>query len=303
MSARCGPKWPSVFAAKCETKESNLPPCRTRTRRRFVPTSTPIESIWVWCLAAFRPTHIGTCVKWRRSASSRSICLVRREILQNGPASLDVLRGLRVSLGEQGTNGAILAADLLRFAGLRPTTAKSPGDFETVYTREAEMIAQLRTWKRAAAPVRAVLAERLPDAFFVVDSLPSPVVDELVKTAGYQFVPLPYATALRLNNRRDDAHLEGGLESNRIEAVTIPAFTYGIAPAAPPQDCQTFGLRLLLDCTQGRAAHGGGAAAAGARQGPGPTISRRSRRRRASPASSRSIPARRRLPKIAGRCR
>ena len=149
-------------------------------------------------------------------------------------------------LGEEGTNGAKLAVDLLRFAGLQPATANGTGDFEATYTREAETIAQLKTWKRAAAPVRAVLAERLPDAFFVVESLPSPLVDELVKTAGYQFVPLPYATALHLNNRRDDAHLEGRLESNRIEPVTIPAFTYGIAPASPPQDCQTFGLRLLL---------------------------------------------------------
>jgi TRAP-type uncharacterized transport system substrate-binding protein len=172
--------------------------------------------------------------------------LVRPGRLPNAAPSLEVLRGLRVSLGEQGTNGAILAADLLRFAGFQPKTTTAAGDFEAVYTREGEMIAQLRTWKRAAAPVREVLAERLPDAFFVVDSLPSPLVDELVKTAGYQLVPLPYATALHLNNRRDDAHQEGGLESSRIEAITIPAFTYGIAPAAPSQDCPTFGLRLLL---------------------------------------------------------
>jgi TRAP-type uncharacterized transport system substrate-binding protein len=172
--------------------------------------------------------------------------LVRPEKVKSGATSLDVLRGLRVSLGEQGTNGAKLAADLLRFAGLQAATPKAPGDFEAMYSREGETVAQLQTWKRAAAPVRAVLAERLPDAFFVVESLPSPLVDELVKTAGYQFVPLPYATALHLNNRRDDAHLEGGLESNRIEAITIPAFTYGIAPASPPQDCPTFGLRLLL---------------------------------------------------------
>lgn len=172
--------------------------------------------------------------------------LVRPGLLQRVGPSLEVLRGRRVSVGEQGTNGAILAADLLRFAGLQSKTADPEGGVESVYTREVDLIAQLKTWKRAAPPVRAVLAERLPDAFFVVGSLPSPVVDELVKTAGYELVPLPYATALHLNNRRDEAHMDGGLESSRIEAITIPAFTYGIAPAAPVADCPTIGLRLLL---------------------------------------------------------
>jgi TRAP-type uncharacterized transport system substrate-binding protein len=172
--------------------------------------------------------------------------LVRRELLTGGAPSLELLRGQRVALGERGTNGAILATDLLRFAGMQPSTAKRPGDFEPVYPREAEMLAQLQTWKRAAPPVRAVLAERLPDAVFIVDSLPSPLVDELVKTASYQLVPLPYATALRLDNRRDHAHAGHRLESSRLEPVTIPAYAYGIEPAAPPQDCQTFGLRLLL---------------------------------------------------------
>lgn len=172
--------------------------------------------------------------------------LVRRDKLTSDRPSLEVLRGMRVSLGEQGTNGAKLASDLLRLAGFTPATAQIAGDFQAVFTRESETIAQLRTWKRAAAPVREVLAERLPDAFFIVDSLPSPLADELVKTAGYRLLPLPYATALRLNNRRDEAHIAGDLESSRIEAATIPAYTYGIVPAAPTEDCSTIGLRLLL---------------------------------------------------------
>jgi TRAP-type uncharacterized transport system substrate-binding protein len=172
--------------------------------------------------------------------------LVRRDKVLSERPSLDVLRGMRISLGEQGTNGAKLATDLLRLAGFTAATAESAGDYQAVYMRESDTIAQLRTWKRAAGPVRQVLAERLPEAFFIVDSLPSPLVDELVKTAGYRLVPLPYATALRLNNRRDAAHVEGDLESSRIEVATIPAYTYGLAPAAPTEDCATIGLRLLL---------------------------------------------------------
>lgn len=172
--------------------------------------------------------------------------VVRSELVRGAAPSLDLLRGRRVSLGERGSNGALLSEAFLRFAGLRPATAQEPGDLETLYTREAETIAQLQTWKRAAAPVRAVLAERLPDAFFLVDSMPSPLVDELVRTAGYELLPLPYATALHLNKRRDSAHNDAGFDSNRIEAAQIPAFTYGVSPAMPRQDCPTIGLRLIL---------------------------------------------------------
>lgn len=172
--------------------------------------------------------------------------LIRSKLARQRGVSLDVLRGTRVSLGERGSNGALLAEGFLQFAGFQLSTPEANGDLHAVYTREGEVIAQLQTWQRAAAPVRAVLAERLPDAFFLVDSLPSPLVDELVKTAGYELVPLPYATALHLNKRRDSAHLPGALDSNRIEPAVIPAFTYGVSPAMPADDCPTFGLRLLL---------------------------------------------------------
>ncbi len=172
--------------------------------------------------------------------------LVRPELLEGTTPPLELLRNRRVSLGEQDTNGARLAEDLLRLAGLRATTPKAAGDFEAVYMQEADVVAQLRSWKRVAPPVRALLAERLPDALFLVDSLPAPLVDELVKTAGYRLVPLPYATALHLDNRRDEAHHADGMLDSRLEATTIPAYTYGITPAAPPEDYPTFGLRLLL---------------------------------------------------------
>ena len=86
----------------------------------------------------------------------------------------------------------------------------------------------------------------LPDAIFHVDTLPSPMADELVRVAGYQIVPLPYATALHLDNRRDHGHADSQLENSRLESVTIPAYTYGINPPTPAANCETLGLRLLL---------------------------------------------------------
>jgi hypothetical protein len=59
-------------------------------------------------------------------------------------------------------------------------------------------------------------------------------------------VSLPYATALRLDNRRDHGNAERQLENSRLESITIPAYTYGINPPAPAANCETLGLRLLL---------------------------------------------------------
>ena len=71
--------------------------------------------------------------------------LVRSELWQDAASSLDVLRGRRVSLGERGSNGALLAAELLRFAGLRPTIGDERGRLsKPLYSREADMIAKLR---------------------------------------------------------------------------------------------------------------------------------------------------------------
>jgi TRAP-type uncharacterized transport system substrate-binding protein len=172
--------------------------------------------------------------------------LVRRELIQLGPPSLELLRGRRVSLGERGSNGALLAESLMRFADIRKPAGGGAGDFQPEYTRVVDMHMALLAIRSATPAERATFAAMLPDAIFLVESLPSPIVDELVSHGGYQLVPLPYATALHLDNRRDRSNSDNQLESSRLEAVTIPAFTYGIHPAVPASDCPTFGLRLLL---------------------------------------------------------
>lgn len=172
--------------------------------------------------------------------------LVHRHLLTGAPPSLELLRGRRVSLGEHGTNGAILADNLLRLANLEPSTNNSPGDFAAEYAREHDLQLTLEALRSASPADQPAIAALLPDAVFIVDSLPSPLVDELVSIGGYQLVPLPYATALHLDNRRDHQNLGRRLESSRLEASTIPAYVYGINPPMPAQDCPTFGLRLLL---------------------------------------------------------
>ncbi|HEX4415358.1 MAG TPA: hypothetical protein VH107_17120, partial [Lacipirellulaceae bacterium] len=154
--------------------------------------------------------------------------LVRPELLKGKEPTLEILRGKVVSLGEQGTNGALLAESLMRFAGLRPATTTAAGDYRAAHLRDRDMYVALRAVAAASPEQRAAFAGVLPDAVFDVDSLPVPIVDLLVHVGGYQLVPLPYATALHLDSRRNHGTSEDQLANNRLEAITIPACTYGI---------------------------------------------------------------------------
>ena len=127
--------------------------------------------------------------------------LVRRELIQLGSPSLELLRGRRVSLGERGSNGDLLADSLMRFAGFRKSTSGGAGDYMPEYTRVVDLHMALVAIRNATPAERATFATMLPDAIFLVESLPAPIVDELVSHGGYQLVPLPYATALHLDNR------------------------------------------------------------------------------------------------------
>lgn len=172
--------------------------------------------------------------------------LVRGELLRGRPASLELLRGRVVSLGEPKTNGAILAESLMRFAGFQPATDSSTGDYKPVYLRNRDLHVALTALANASPDSRAAFAAILPDAVLVVDSVPGPLVDRLVTIGGYRLVPLPYATALHLDARRNHGKNEDQLENSRLEATKIPACAYGISPAVPAADCETFGLRLML---------------------------------------------------------
>jgi TRAP-type uncharacterized transport system substrate-binding protein len=172
--------------------------------------------------------------------------LVRPELVSGGGPVLERLRGRRVSLGETGSNGALLAESLMCFAGLKAAAPNQTGDFQAEHLKDRDLHLMLASIRRASPENRASFSAILPDAVFLVDTMPAPIADELVRVAGYQLVSLPYAQALHLDDRRDHGHAQGKLENNRLESVTIPAYAYGINPPVPAADCETFGLRLLL---------------------------------------------------------
>lgn len=84
------------------------------------------------------------------------------------------------------------------------------------------------------AVVLAAAPEARPDVVFVVSTPPAAVVERLIADGGYRLLPVPWAQGLR-------GRLPG------LVPATIPAGTYGIAPApSPPSDLPTVGARLLL---------------------------------------------------------
>src|SRR5262249_55741694 len=144
--------------------------------------------------------------------------LVRNDL--EGPASLELLRGRRVQLGERGTNSARLAEQFLAFVGMRPVRpardgAKPAGDYEAGNWTEAELLDRLAKLRKAAPEERAALEHELPAGVLVVASVPSPTVDGLVQTGKYQLLPLPYLTALQLDIRRNHGRAGRWLESDR----------------------------------------------------------------------------------------
>src|SRR5262245_40416165 len=114
--------------------------------------------------------------------------LVRPEVLRNKPLTLEMLRGRSVSLGERGTNSARLAESLMRFAGLKPSTTQA-GDFAAAYIRNSDFHAALDAAVKAPPESRGALTSVLPDAVFLVDTVPMPLVDKFIRTGGYQLVP------------------------------------------------------------------------------------------------------------------
>ena len=155
-----------------------------------------------------------------------------RDAVTHGLAGL---KGKVVNLGEVGSGTHALALDVLAFAGLRPGPGGTGGDYVAATLSYAELEATTRT-------------EILPDAIFLVSTLPSRVARHLVDRHGYRLVPLPFAEALALDGLLwgDGASARDRVDRLHVEEAAIPAFTYGINPGEPAERVRTLGTRLLM---------------------------------------------------------
>jgi TRAP-type uncharacterized transport system substrate-binding protein len=147
---------------------------------------------------------------------------------------LSVLAGHQVNLGSKGSGTNLLAAEVLRFAGLRSHATSDATDYSPNYLNYTELLTK-------------DFAD-LPDAVFTVSSLPSPIADFLTDKHAYQLVPLKFGEALSLEAFLDLGTVPASrsIDKQHVYSTTIPAFTYSVEPPSPPEPLQTVGTRLLL---------------------------------------------------------
>lgn len=162
--------------------------------------------------------------------------LVKSELADAATAHLSALDGKTVNLGAVGSGTHSLATEVLAFAGLYPQEPGRPGGYTATTLSHHQITAEN---DRA----------RLPDAVFLVSSLPSETARVLVHKHGYRLVPLAFGEALSLdalNGVDAPPGRTSRIAKGRIGTTTIPAFVYQVEPPVPPAPLSVLGTRLLL---------------------------------------------------------
>jgi len=169
--------------------------------------------------------------------------LVKAELASDFADSLTALRGKTIDLGVQGRPEFGIAAALLDFVGIRPESRSSPEGFVPRALAPSDLLASLAGQKRDA----------LPDVIFLLETLPSPIVQTLVEKHSYRLVPIPFADAFAMSALTHEWRTIAsshpsiqGLQREFVYDTIIPADTYGIDPPVPPIPLHTLGARILL---------------------------------------------------------
>jgi TRAP-type uncharacterized transport system substrate-binding protein len=164
--------------------------------------------------------------------------LVKSELADAVATHLFALHGKTVHPGAAGSGTHSLATEVLAFAGLQPHAPGQTGGYVVSPLSHEQMVAE-----RDRA--------RLPDAVFLVSTLPSELARVLVHDHDYRLVPLGFGEAFSLDALRDDGAPGGSdrrsmVVQGRVGAATIPAFVYRVEPPVPPTALPTLGTHLLL---------------------------------------------------------
>ncbi|MGE3806269.1 MAG: TAXI family TRAP transporter solute-binding subunit [Gemmataceae bacterium] len=175
--------------------------------------------------------------------------LVRTEQFEAVSSSLKNLGGKTVFLNYARSGTNLLARLLLARIGLKVLEAKDEAQPDSVAVsklRRQEIMAMLEEMHTASAARRQELRRQLPDACFLVASLPSTMAWHLVREADYRLVPLPFAEAFAMSTIEEVEADSDRIDQLHIQPATIPEYTYSISPAVPPAACPTLGVRTLL---------------------------------------------------------
>jgi TRAP-type uncharacterized transport system substrate-binding protein len=165
--------------------------------------------------------------------------LVKKELYDSTAVSLTALRGKTVDMEEIGSGTNALASAVLDFAGIEPREKDPKGGYIPMNIARQQLFEEKD-------------ANHLPDAVFLVSSMPSATAIFLTTKYGYRLVPLPFAEAFALGSfakteaDSTPSFSRGHIVMGRIQTVTVPAFTYGVDPPSPATPLPTLGTRLLL---------------------------------------------------------
>jgi len=171
--------------------------------------------------------------------------LVRPELYDAVMKDFGALRGKRINVNKPATGTHYWVLDILRFAGLRAPDEKDKGNYTPLDLGNPEMLKELDRIEAADEKLKESLIAGLPDAVLLAEPIPSPLANRFVRAAGYRLAPLAFGSAYiqHRHGAEPDKHLDAAV---MIELVSIPAFSYGVSPAAPPEPCPSIGLRRLL---------------------------------------------------------
>jgi TRAP-type uncharacterized transport system substrate-binding protein len=172
--------------------------------------------------------------------------LVKKDLEPAARRDLAALEGKRINLSKPGSGTYPLSRAVLTFAGLKFPEGEGQGDYVPTTLGKCELVSLAE--KVAAAPPaqRPSLLRQLPDAIFLVESMPSDVAQVLVRAADYRLVALPFAEAFSLGELTEPCAPATHLEPTFIKPTTILPYLYRVTPAVPGRGCCTLGTTLLL---------------------------------------------------------
>jgi TRAP-type uncharacterized transport system substrate-binding protein len=172
--------------------------------------------------------------------------LVKKDLQETVTRDLTALKGKRINLSKPGSGTYPLSRAVLAFAGLRFPEREGQGDYIATTLAKNELVGLAERLVAASPAERADLVRQLPDAIFLVESMPSDVAQALVRAADYRLVPLPFATAFSLGDLTDASCAATHIEATLIKSTEIPPYLYQVTPPVPERACCTLGTTLLL---------------------------------------------------------
>lgn len=172
--------------------------------------------------------------------------LVREGMYDAVKNNFGALRGRRINLSTAGSGTNLLAREVLEFGGLRASSSDGSPAFEPSTLGHDAILSRLDKISDSSGDRRQQLIAELPDAFFLVATMPSLVAKRLAQEAGYRLVSLPFGEAFGLVSVEEETGDKDRIAQLHLKRIKIPKFTYGVVPPVPSEPCLTIGTRLLL---------------------------------------------------------